>query len=252
MLRENPGGLLPFHYVAAIVELGHKYQIDHLCAEGLDRMKTCFCHRFSTMQSTAEFGSMTPHGGTTSELGLYSSTLQVRPSRDAIRAVNLVRLVGEDSMLPVAFYLCTLLPVATLLSGTAMGRGLRHTLSGPDLALCLEARTRLAMRASQRVQSLWDPLCCSNKCFTANTCDAALWTHRRAQRQLDRAVQSIPSVFENLERRIRSAKADGLCEACIEAVLFRHVEEMRFIWKKLPEDLDLEIAGWDADNTAAP
>lgn len=252
ILRENPGGLLPFYYIAAIVELGHKYQIDHLWADGLDRMKTCFCRSFSTMQSTATFGFLTPRGGTTSELGLSSKTLQIRPSRDAIRAVNLVRLVGEDSMLPVAFYLCTLLPVAALLSGTAADSELRYTLSAPDLALCLEARTRLAVRASQRLEQLWSP-CPSDKCLSANImCPAVLRTKSRAERQISRAVRFIPSVFENLKERIKSAKANGLCGTCIETVISRHVEEMRFIWKKLPEDLGLEIAGWDTDGTAAP
>ncbi len=65
-------------------------------------------------------------------------------------------------------------------------------------------------------------------------------------------VESAPQIFDNLEKRVRSAKADGLCDACIEASVSRQVEEMQFLWERLPGDLGLEIAGWNTDTIAAP
>lgn len=237
---------LGFSAVAAIVELGHKYQIDHLCAEGLKRMKTCFCHSFSVMQSTTRFGQIALSGGRT-EMVLQSPALQVRISRDAIRAVNLARLVGEDSMLPMVLYLCTLLPIATLLSSSASLNEPQNTLSTPDLTLCLEARTRLSMRACHRLERLWSH-CFPDKCPNPGKCSAVRDSKSRARRQ-QRIIESPPSLFDNLGGRVRSAKADGLCDPCIQAAVSRQVEEMRFMWERLPEDLGLEIAGWNTDAT---
>ncbi|KAI0365150.1 hypothetical protein BV20DRAFT_1004670 [Pilatotrama ljubarskyi] len=235
------GERLHFEFVAALVELGHKYNIEHVKAEGLNRMKTCFCHSWSALQSTAKFLTINLNDGA-KEPGLVSSSLMAVPSKDAIRAVNLVRLVDQPSMLPVAFFLCTLLPIQRLLSGSELSNGAVETLSQEDLARCLEARRTFALRAFKARERLWTTPG-SDRCLHDRHCMGTIVARGRAEQQ-SRNVNLEYHAFMTRESIIR--RLDGLCEECIKALLARQTEEMRLIWEQLPPDLGLEIPEWDA------
>ncbi|KAL7282829.1 hypothetical protein ACG7TL_002242 [Trametes sanguinea] len=133
-IRFKPIGLraqAAFTPHAALLSLSHKYDIEHLREEAHLRIKSCFPYQFSEFRSSVRF-PVVPGAGCV----LRSSTLEVQASRDAIRAVNIARLIDDRRMLPMALYLCVQLPVTTLLAGIARSdpdSHCRDTLSHEDL-----------------------------------------------------------------------------------------------------------------------
>ncbi|KAI0355262.1 hypothetical protein OH77DRAFT_1403873 [Trametes cingulata] len=234
------GERLPFGNVAVLVELGHKYNVEHVKTEGLNRMKTCFCHSWSTLQSTAKFMTISLADGA-KEAGLVSASLVVVPSRDAIRAVNLIRLVDQPSMLPVALFLCTLLPIDKLLSGTESNRGL-DTLPREDLVRCLEARTTLALRSLKARERVWATPC-SDRCLHNRRCMDPILARVEIEQQ-SRNISTGGHAFTSRESGIM--RLEGVCKECMQTLLARSTEETRFIWEMLPGDFGLEIPEWDS------
>ncbi|KAI0761521.1 hypothetical protein BD413DRAFT_590137 [Trametes elegans] len=71
-------------------------------------MKPCFCGTFAELQKE-QFLNYRASGGR--ETGLKSTARQIVAARDAIHALHLIRRADEPKMLPVASYLCAMLPV---------------------------------------------------------------------------------------------------------------------------------------------
>ncbi len=232
-----------FSILAACLELSHKYDIEHIRTEALDRMRTCFCHDFDTMNSSAQFNEV----GHWKTVLLSSSSLQLTVATDAIRAVNLIRLVDEPTMLPVAFYLCSLLPIPIILSGTMLPNGRTAMLSPDDLVRCIEGRTNLVLRACKQSERLFIPIP-SDQCSTRRQCIAFLQSKSSGhQKERDYRMDVHCVTFYGMGRAIpRSSEFSALCEVCFRGFLSRHVEEMRYIWENLPGDLGLKVSEWDA------
>ncbi|KAI0648589.1 hypothetical protein C8Q79DRAFT_906465 [Trametes meyenii] len=136
------GQRMTFSVIAPLLELAHKYNVESLRRELLGRMRTAFCHKFTDFRSSASFY-------TTKE-----SHEHIMPSRDAIRAVNLVRLMGEHSMLPMALYLCSLLDATDIVCGTVLDNGRRAKLSKEDQVLCIRAQTTLSLCVSKGLENI--------------------------------------------------------------------------------------------------
>ena len=89
-----------------------------------------------------------------------------------IEAVNLIQLIGETKMLPLAFYECCQDPLQAL-KGVARADGTVETLDLPTLGLCISAPTNLI----QRQALLNADVFCSGPaqgCPQAGVCRAAL------------------------------------------------------------------------------
>ncbi|KAH9930974.1 uncharacterized protein B0H18DRAFT_120286 [Fomitopsis serialis] len=105
------GEPIAFSAAAALVQLGHKYQLDIAEAEGLRLLKTVFTTSFRD-QPDIIYRSFDSSG----RQQTVQSVVRYQ-DRDAITAVNLARLTGEWSILPTAFYLCCQLKAETLVLG---------------------------------------------------------------------------------------------------------------------------------------
>ncbi|KAI9069835.1 hypothetical protein FKP32DRAFT_1671049 [Trametes sanguinea] len=227
---------------AILLELSHKYDIEHLREEAHSRLKSCFPHQFSDLHSTVAFSSK-PSAGCI----LKSSTLEVQESRDAIRAVSLVRLVDDHRMLPMALYLCTQLPVATLLKGIRRPDSERKdTLSRQDLIRCLEARSTLSERAYKKWARIWRTHL-TDDCYSPSQCHSIRMAKANAV-IIRPAADTPPHPLLSMEDVIRGA---GLCTSCVDALMAEDSEEIRLVWEKLPDDFKVEVPEWDSSDSSA-
>lgn len=239
-LIRHGGERLPFPFVASLLELAHKYDIEAIRTDMLLRLRSCFCHKYSAFLAQTSFQLVSANDP---EHLLRSDLLEVIPSRDAIRAVNLVRLVDERPMLPVALYLCTLLPGAKLVSGTTLENGRVTTLSPADLALCIDARTNLVMRRIRAFNTAPASVCRQPTLCAAVLQQMARMTHYQQP--------SLPChVLANVDQApMTSPPGNFLCAQCSAPLVAVSAEFRRGAWAHLPGDLGLEVPEWDA---AAP
>ncbi|KAI0328046.1 hypothetical protein GY45DRAFT_1255894 [Cubamyces sp. BRFM 1775] len=240
--------ILSFSTAAPLLELAHKYNIEHLSAEVLARMRTVFCHQLTTFAASAEFVAIYDSGEKV--MCLKSAALMVTTKVDAIRAVNLIRLVGELAMLPMALYLCTLLPITTLLSGTTLTNGRVVQLAQEDLIRCLEARTTLALRTHRHMERVTFEGS-SAECTTTQDCNTARQAIRLSISQMRDAIGSHRQAHAlyNWERRIR--RQPRLCNACVNYLIGVHHSSMRYVWDNLPADFHLSIPQWQVGAVVA-
>ncbi|EIW61093.1 uncharacterized protein TRAVEDRAFT_166217 [Trametes versicolor FP-101664 SS1] len=236
-LIRHGGERLPFPFVASLLELSHKYDIEALRADMLLRLRSCFCHKYSAFLAQTSFQ---PVAANDPEQLLRSGLLEIIPSRDAIRAVNLVRLVDERTMLPVALYLCTLLPGARLVSGTTLENGRVATLSPTDLALCIDARTNLVMRRIRAFNTAPASVCRQPTLCAAVLQQMARMTHYQQP--------SLPChVLANVDQApMTSPPGNFLCAQCSAPLVAVSAEFRRSAWAHLPGDLGLDVPEWDA------
>ncbi|KAI0648586.1 hypothetical protein C8Q79DRAFT_1008887 [Trametes meyenii] len=234
------GERLAFSTVATLFELAYKYNIEHLRAQMLRRIRTLFCHQFSVFKRNVEFFTVTD----TAERGLRNAALELVPSRDAIRAVNLVRLADDMQMLPIPLYLCsTFLDAETLVSGTTLQNGRKVRLAHEDLVRCLDARRTLALRAYKARERI---LCAQ----PAPGCTAR---HKECATLLEAWAKAIvqkkdpDAPYNALGSMQATIKKKTLCAVCMDRLLSENTEGRRYVWQKMPEDLGLqEVPGWEA------
>ncbi|KAI0669334.1 hypothetical protein C8Q78DRAFT_978161 [Trametes maxima] len=236
------GERLSFSSIAPLLELAHKYNIEALRDDMVLRMRTVFCHQFSVFKSSAEF-IYSPEGYT--ERILRSTALEIVPSRDAIRSVELIRLIGETMMLPMAFYLCTLLPAATLISGSKLPNGRMAYLSPGDLAHCMEARVVLALRAYKARERIslfrGTETCVSSNAHGCGPGIESVFGSPRATRDVDNVSTH---ALTDWGKRIK--RMAWLCKSCRTGLVEENNACQRHVWEKLPEDLGLVVPGWNA------
>ncbi|KAI0816024.1 hypothetical protein BC628DRAFT_1152924 [Trametes gibbosa] len=239
------GQCLPFRIVAVALELGRKYDIEHLRADALSRLETCLCDSLYALWANARFYQVTIPGpeGDEQQWALTSAAMQIVPVWDAIRAVNLVRAVDELSMLPMAMYLCTLLPVPILLYGTTRsyggGNGRVDTLARDDVIRCVGAHPRLAVRRDREhsdVLAVWSPHLVKDATHSHERTVCSSRYGRRTESQ---------HVLTYLADTVFQGK--GFCAVCERNMLARDHDGKRSSWAELPEELGLNASpSWDA------
>ncbi|KAH9932274.1 uncharacterized protein B0H18DRAFT_904061, partial [Fomitopsis serialis] len=133
---------MPFSDVAALVRLGHKYEIQHVLEEGLRRMKSCFSDSFEVWDKASKSGG---------------NTLMSFSEEDAIAAVNIARLTGATSMLPTAMYSCCQRTPEVITNGVPGPNGKIERLSPEDVLICLGARTILCHHNVIAAMNIWIP-----------------------------------------------------------------------------------------------
>ncbi|KAI0800651.1 hypothetical protein C8Q74DRAFT_432137 [Fomes fomentarius] len=98
----EPGKTIRFACAAALARLGHKYELEQVLHAALGRLRIVFTTDLATWRQAYGPGKFP-------NLSFYAF--------DGFEAVNLFRTIGCTEMLPVAFYLCALLPNADLIKG---------------------------------------------------------------------------------------------------------------------------------------
>ncbi|CAL1717210.1 unnamed protein product [Somion occarium] len=142
---------LPFSVVSAFLRLGSNYQIDHLRAEAIHRLRICFPTRLSQYKAEA-FSNLTSQ-----EAQKHSIPIMMSFS-DAIEVIQLAQSFDLADILPSAFYTCAQLPTSQLFDAVSAGR-----LSLRDLQRIIEAFPRLTrvnkFKLSRLIRRATSPTC---------------------------------------------------------------------------------------------
>ncbi len=225
-LRDHPG----FNELSACIRLGHKYQCDAVVQSYLSYLKKYYVDKFDAWWDVTTFD---PPG--------------FRPIH-RIGTVNLARLTGTASLLPVALMTCCKLG-PELGDGFAREDGTHEALAYDDVVRCFVGKARLTEASFVAVHRVFRDAVAGG-CKHPSTCRGVL------QRLLQQVVEN-----EELMEDIRSLHFDDaktgyidvvdsgrtLCAKCYEMVGEggRQDEQRREIFRRLPEMMGVEVENWD-------
>lgn len=234
MPLEDP---IPFSAVAAIIRLGHKYQVDIAEKEGLRLLQTIFVTEFHNKPSIVDghidcdWAAMRPGPRPQS---ISKPTIQYK-QRDAITAAKLARLTDVLEILPTAFYLCCQLDIGTLLQGNGT-----DSLGQSDLITCLNGRDALSCANAEATCRIFEPP------------PGSKWFHACNRGEACRATRD--SIFSDnvvigsfpLRRNILMGwqyiiQSYGFCDVCELHLSERASEEVQRAWDHLPSYFSLDI-----------
>lgn len=216
---------LDFATVAALVRLSHKYQVDDVRDAYLARMKSCFCTDVKTWDVVSR-----NHG----------SGVMKYCDEDAIAAVNIAHLTGEESMLPSALFTYCLLNTRFLLDASPRLDGTEECLSAEETIKCIDARSLLLQNMIGIAVELSDHVLAASVQRIPHFTDGC----RTVLLSLRDQVLYLPprsllrGALSSRENTIRSLQIDGqLCKSCADS--FCNAEEgyLRKFWARLPQVL---------------
>ncbi|KAH9922090.1 uncharacterized protein B0H18DRAFT_879687 [Fomitopsis serialis] len=218
---------LPFVVVASVVRLAHKYGMEHLRDDALERMKSCFSddlHVWAKAEASEGSALMT-----------YDYT-------DAIAAVNIARLTETQSMLPYALYTCCQLDTEVILNGVPQKNGTTERLTQEDILRCLNARSTLVHDNIIFAYLLFTPtlpLACADQ-----VCHASLQCLAQANLTFEGELED-PTCLADwitwLAHNEQTRSYNNLCLNC-QAYMQLKARELRSdIWLRLPHILNLDV-----------
>ncbi|KAI1781887.1 hypothetical protein LXA43DRAFT_907382 [Ganoderma leucocontextum] len=217
MLFMPPDQPVAFGILAALARLGHKYHIDWVLKEATRRLKILF---------TRSYEDWTKHHERSNHLVVLSPFIFPR-----IEVLNLIRLVGETDMLPVAIYRCCEFP-SLLVTGVTRVDGTVETLDLPTLELCVNAHTRLIQRQAQLNAEVFcgGP---SKSCQQTEACRAAMEAaYREVCGRPDAFLRHID--IDAGETGPGKQRDKRICGRCASALRERDLEQRRELWDELP------------------
>ncbi len=194
-----------FHQLSSLVRLGHKYQIDDVQDQALAALQKYFApNRFEDLGSLGR-AKITPDWG--------------------FELIHLSRLTNNSFMLPIAFYLCTVVG-SEVVDGWRREDGSVQHLSPEDLKRCFAGYAQVELRKGPMTSRIFDagP---SSSCNRPARCTAKL---------LERYLKLSPTIpllggyTDVIDRYFRP----HICDACANTLKAREVAERRKLWKELP------------------
>lgn len=208
--------------MAAAARLGHKYQMTSLLKQAVDYLKTYYTNDYASWQKHNLF--VPPNFSDVHSIGV----------------LNLVRLLGETSLLPTVVFACCQLNLR-LVRGFARADGTREQLTPDDLALCVTAKTRL-MQESVRVVLLTIQPRLAKGCKTTAQCERGFGKLvRKAADRVREIATADPFVCPLV--RLECRPGGDVCPPCWLLAQSRGVLERREVWNRLPKILGLEDVG---------
>ncbi|EIW56857.1 uncharacterized protein TRAVEDRAFT_127869 [Trametes versicolor FP-101664 SS1] len=212
-----------FEFVSACIRLGLKYEIKQIYDTALAILKNRYTDNIDHWDSLSNRGSQTGFDDI-----------------HAIGVVNLARLIGDSSMLPVALWQCCRLG-SDLVHGLAREDGTRENLTLDDLGLCFAAQERLIKAGVRARLRVFAPTV-SEKCQNATKCKEVFV---KALRSLEKKADIIAGTDPFVPyTRISLEGVLGLCSTCSSEVKARDQKERRAVWNRLPALLGIEVPGW--------
>ncbi|EMD41181.1 hypothetical protein CERSUDRAFT_91943 [Gelatoporia subvermispora B] len=217
---------ITFCDISPLVRLSHKYDIKDLYESTSKRLKTMFptqLHDFDNMRT------------------VYSQS-------EAIEAVNLARLIDEESILPVSFYLCCQRSLQNWWENDADQNDFLQLVDARDREKCRELQTWLRVTNYRLSIKM---LCGS----TYHVC----W-NRKNKSPCARVLQEKTAAFVS-ERGLEQDLTDCalfhskehlwtspvLCEFCTKELSRRHRTERLRLWNRLPSILGIKVPNWPCD-----
>ncbi len=212
-----------FEFVSACIRLGLKYEIKQIYDTALAILKSRYTDNFDHWDSLGSRASRTGFDDI-----------------HAIGVVNLARLIGDSTMLPVALWQCCRLG-SDLVRGFAREDGTRENLTIDDLGLCFASQERLIKAGVRARLRVFSPTV-SEKCQNAAKCKEVFV---KALRSLEKKVDIIAGTDPFVPyTRICLEGVLGLCSTCSSEVKARDQKERRAIWNRLPALLGIEDPRW--------
>ncbi len=223
-----------FSVLAALVRMGHKYEVESVLDESLRRLGTVYTTDFAVWNEHQHEG--------TSVVSLCDE--------DAVEAINLFRLTGQSQMLPSAFYACARLDISEILAGMERADGTLETLSAEDLELLLEGRTELVKYDAHIIAHFFKP-----PLPVDCTCPSVDLSRTLLANGSKMLLGSFPSHLDAdvlgsyFTRLANSYCTSQLCRSCVDALAAYHFMLRRKVWDELPNIFDIEVSGWGIDQT---
>ncbi|KAH9930859.1 uncharacterized protein B0H18DRAFT_872508 [Fomitopsis serialis] len=219
---------IPFSTIACLIRLGHKYQMEHIFAGAITRLKSCFVASFVECYALRSRGSRS--------MSFVDA--------DAIEAVNLARLTQIGTVLPTALYICGLLPNNLLLHGVPRKNGTVERLSSEDIIRCLDGRANLlAALREKRFKWFFAPtIRISDGCRQEKTCKAALKV--MAMNIVKEGLITDLSFLDNVGLDERKEQ-HLMCQSCWQMVQHDDERECEAIWCDLPQHMGVTVVHWN-------
>ncbi|KAH9833977.1 uncharacterized protein C8Q71DRAFT_725214 [Rhodofomes roseus] len=173
-----------------------------------------------------------------------ASPLMTHKRRDAIAAVNIGRLTGIASILPVALYMCCQLETEIIVNGFKRRDGRREQLAPKDIMRCLNARKTLVHDNVVSATRIFAPVT-SGGCTSPKTCTVSLVDLLHGQVRYDGALND----YRCLEDWVPFLHFDNpnylaLCDDCQLLVQGRAADERERLWFRLPYTMGVEVDDW--------
>ncbi|KAH9922100.1 uncharacterized protein B0H18DRAFT_1212765 [Fomitopsis serialis] len=217
---------LPFTVVASIVRLAHKYGMEHLRDDALERMKSCFSDDLDVWSEA--------------DVGMGSASMSYVDT-DAIAAVSIARLTDTYSMLPSALYTCCQLDTEEIVNGVTREDGTTERLTQEDMLRCLNARRTLLHDNIVSAYTLFTTT--PHGCTRHSDCE--LMRRNLADTHITFDTDGVEdyAYLADWDPYFRNKELSGsyhsLCPNC-QAAILEHARELRLAaWTSLSKTLNL-------------
>ena len=220
-------GAPSYHFAElyAAIHLAHKYQCADVKLRALPLLKQSYPSVFSDYDAH----------------DTSKAALDDPPPSAAVAVVNIARLTGTLSMLPLALYrACTL--EERILDGYTWRDGSVEHLAPEDLRLCMRARKVLAREHAALVKRAFAPAEGEGRC--QDTSEHGMCKSGRDDicGDVEYYARGDCAVLYSYGPRVeRLAEAFGVCDACRDARLEREREGRRKAWMLLPGMFGLTV-----------
>ncbi|KZT09932.1 uncharacterized protein LAESUDRAFT_645250 [Laetiporus sulphureus 93-53] len=210
-----------FWTLAALIRMGHKYEMAAICASALDCMKTGFPEDLDAWLDVCASG--------------LESERMTFEAEHAIVAIRLARLTQTDSMLPAAFYLCCQLDSRHLIDGVTDIDGVKHVLDPEDLARCIDGRAQLQGNVNALAARILKPKA-DAMCSKRDTCRGEMQMVR--DRLLYEGMSSC-NVFSPPWEESVNDMCSRICNLCAANIRKRRRTFERRVWSLVPNMIGL-------------
>ncbi|KAI0334324.1 hypothetical protein GY45DRAFT_1318324 [Cubamyces sp. BRFM 1775] len=224
--RSPPETPMPFSEAAALMRLGHEYEIPAIIPIGVRSLIATFSAKAVwSWHSVVREDHFTP----------------VRAlSKECIEAANLFRLTDCPGMRITALYACSAIDTKYLVRGVVRADGFVEKLPSDDLARCLKLRECMDARLTDYIIAILTLRPCL-ECQQPKACNRCI----RQARPL-RVFHQKPMRHNTLPRGFGPVfpdwtKNDTLCKFCRTSLAKRELAYREDLWHDLPTMLGLPI-----------
>ena len=216
-----------------MLRLGSKYEIEHVRAEAIRRLRRTFPDSLDRFDSSADRDTITHRLRYGLVLAPPSRVLLIRlDPGDIIAVINLARMYQLDSLLPAAFYECPQLDETVWMRGYTQKTD-QPRLSVEDIVRCIRGRERLCEATRDAYHFfLWGPF---DDCENESMCTFVF---------SDQANE-IWGAVEGLSGALRSNDMSFLeiCNTCLDRAKHHWDVKRSETWDSLRDYFDLPPLG---------
>ncbi|KAI0365135.1 hypothetical protein BV20DRAFT_973566 [Pilatotrama ljubarskyi] len=220
---------VPFHILASLIRMSHKYGVQDLYNTALARLKKFYTSDFDAWDDKKARRR-------------YVTTT----AADALTVLELARLTNTPSLLPTAYLICCSLDKARRVKKrTRHERPLLAELSPWDLKHVVTGKAKLAQRRAARLLGLLRAAPCEG-CSRPEKCAYAV--QRTLQRidlaELEQGMDDALAFDHLFGWFWTRGQVERLCGRCMTASDEAHTKLRLETWYKLPEIFGIEVPGW--------